>query len=272
MKSIALRAQVEAALGPGYPSPFTYHRAYTPELLPWGFKKIDALTGGLPRGGLVEILGSASSGRTSLLNSIFARATEREEFCALIDVHDAFDPYSAKVTGVDLERLLWVRCPNFEQALKAADLILQSGGFGVVALDMSGVAPSLARRAPLSFWFRLRRAIEHTPAVFIMLGQKSTPCASLTLRSEPYCVQWSFTAAKTGMSKAKNEDLVQRQARHAWLLSGIRFRAEVIRSRTQNPGGRDSASFELRTPWKRFNSAVTGASLIPMEKGSAPGW
>ncbi|MGH9355854.1 MAG: hypothetical protein ACRD10_06960 [Terriglobia bacterium] len=271
MKSTALRAQVEAALGPGYPSPFTYHRTYTPELLPWGFKEIDALTGGLPRGGLVEILGSASSGRTSLLNSIFARATGREEFCALIDVHDAFDPYSAKVTGVDLERLLWVRCRIFEQALKAADLILQSGGFGVVALDMSGVVPQFTRRVPLSFWFRLRRAIEYTPAVFIMLGQESTPCASLTLRSEAYCVQWSFTAAKTGTSKAKNEDLVQRPARHAWLLSGICFHAGAVRSRTQNTEGRDSASFELITPWKRFNSAVTGDPITPMGKGRATG-
>ena len=49
----------------------------------------------LPRGGLTEIYGPASSGRTSLLVSILAEATARQEICALVDAEDAFDPASA---------------------------------------------------------------------------------------------------------------------------------------------------------------------------------
>jgi recA bacterial DNA recombination protein len=82
----------------------------SPEMVPTGVPAIDALTGGLPRGGLTEIVGPASSGRTSLLLSILAQATARQEACALVDASDAFDPESAVSAGVDLKRLLWVRC------------------------------------------------------------------------------------------------------------------------------------------------------------------
>src|SRR5438093_8473069 len=93
---------------------------------PTGISEIDALTGGLPRGALTEIFGPASSGRTSLLLSALAEATAREEVCALVDSEDAFHPHSAAAAGVQLTRLLWVRCAhNAEQALKAADLLIQ---------------------------------------------------------------------------------------------------------------------------------------------------
>src|SRR5882672_822438 len=81
-----------------------------PEMVSSGIPAIDALTGGLPRGCLTEICGSASSGRTSMLLAALAAATQRQEACALVDVNDAFDPASAAAAGVDFTRLLWVRC------------------------------------------------------------------------------------------------------------------------------------------------------------------
>ena len=75
----------------------------------------DALPSGIPSldfpcGVVTEIYGPPSSGRTTLLLSALAQATAREEFCALVDVDDAFDPASAAAANVALERLLWVRC------------------------------------------------------------------------------------------------------------------------------------------------------------------
>ena len=81
-----------------------------PEMVSSGILAIDALTGGLPRGCLTEICGPASSGRTSLLLAALAAATHRGEFCAIIDASDSLDPHSAAAAGVDLDRLLWVRC------------------------------------------------------------------------------------------------------------------------------------------------------------------
>ncbi len=81
------------------------------ELQPSGVAELDAvLGGGFPRGSLVELCGPVSSGRTSLTFSLLARATERQEACAFVDVSDSLDPVSLAAAGVELPRLLWIRC------------------------------------------------------------------------------------------------------------------------------------------------------------------
>ncbi len=81
-----------------------------PEMVSSGIREIDELAGGLPRGCLSEICGPASSGRTSVLLAALAAATRRQEVCALVDTTDALDAVSAAAAGVELERLLWIRC------------------------------------------------------------------------------------------------------------------------------------------------------------------
>src|ERR1035437_5706934 len=81
-----------------------------PEMVSSGIPQLDLLTGGLARGCLTEICGTASSGRTSVLLFALARATQRGEVCALVDASDAFDPASAAAAGMEMSRLLWVRC------------------------------------------------------------------------------------------------------------------------------------------------------------------
>ncbi len=182
-----------------------------------GIPEIDRLSGGLPRGSLSEICGSASSGRTSVLLAALAAATRREEVCALVDATDALDAVSAASAGVDLERLLWVRCGragigrrtsdletsdptpqglksdarrpasdfrSLEQALRVTDLLLQSGGFGMVAIDLGDVPHAAARRMPLASWFRFQRAIEPTSTVLLVVAQEpcAQTCASLLIR------------------------------------------------------------------------------------------
>jgi hypothetical protein len=154
---------------------------------------LESLAGGIPRGAITEIFGAVSSGRTSLLLSILAEATARQEFCALVDANDALDPGSAAAAGVDLKRLLWVRCAgNPECALKAADLLVHGGGFGVVAMDLADVEPQIVRRIPLASWFRLRRGVEHTPTVLLVIEREPyvRTCASLMLEMKREGVEW----------------------------------------------------------------------------------
>ena len=161
-----------------------------------GVAEVDALTGGLPRGAITEIAGPASSGRTSLLLAMLAEATHRQEICTVVDASDTLNPASAAAAGVDLGRLLWVRCGgNPEHALRAADLLVQGGGLGCVALDLGDLPPRIARRIPLACWFRLRRALENTPTVLVALGQVScaSSCASLVLELKQGRLNWSGT-------------------------------------------------------------------------------
>jgi hypothetical protein len=70
----------------------------------------DMLGGGLPIGAISELVGPECSGRTSAAISFLACVTQAAKVCAWIDVSNAFDPASAAAAGVDLARLLWVRC------------------------------------------------------------------------------------------------------------------------------------------------------------------
>jgi recombination protein RecA len=189
MAAATLKQQFESVMG----GQIDWKARPAPETVRIGVSELDAATGGLPRGCLTEIFGPASSGRTSLLVSILAAATGREEVCALVDAEDAFDPLSAAAAGVRLERLLWIRCGhNAEHALKAADLLIQGGGFGLVAMDLGDTPPQTARRISLTSWFRLRRAIENTPAVLVTVSRQpnAKTCASLMLECARERTSW----------------------------------------------------------------------------------
>jgi recombination protein RecA len=282
----AIRLQIEKALAKRIPSALTPAPKVIRPVAPTGVASIDdLLDGGLPAGAITEMAGPESSGRTSLALSFMAQITRTGSVCAWIDVCDAFHPESASAAGIDLPRLLWVRCgvlvenkqsfdyqfalpdkyqvppttkkglhgggfgphprneikglssavsdwlrpetigprcaepqprrrgerrsfePNLpthirkaktsngsgkpwsriEQALSAADLLLQGGGFSAIVLDMTGVAPEYVSRVQLSIWFRYRAAAERTQASILLLTQH--PCAKsaveLLLRFQP---------------------------------------------------------------------------------------
>jgi len=214
MGASVLIKQFETMLG----GPVGWQSRPEPERALTGVAEVDAAVGGLPRGGLTEIVGSASSGRTSLLFSVLAAATAREEACAVVDAEDAFSPHGAAQAGVHLDRVLWVRCGHSaEQALKAADLLIQGGGFGVVAMDLGDTPVRMARRISMTSWFRLRRAVEHTPTVLLTVSRQSNAgtCAGMVLECARQSALWS------GVRKASR------------LLRGMEVRAQAVQRRKQ---------------------------------------
>jgi recombination protein RecA len=188
-----VRARLESALGERGSSPFTDIEKRVLESVPTGIVQLDVLTAGLPRGAISEFFGPVSSGRTSAMISILATATAQDEVCALVDGNDAFDPASAAAAGVDLKRLLWVRCRQLEQVLKATDLLLQGGGFGRVVMDLSDLPLPRLRSIPLASWFRFQRTIEKTPTALVVMSSESVvrSAAALVLRMEMQTADWS---------------------------------------------------------------------------------
>jgi recombination protein RecA len=254
-RATALRLQVESALAGRVASPFEYRDRRIVETVPAGVPEIDRLTGGLPRGGLTEICGPPSSGRTSLLVAAMAARTEAAEVCALVDARDAFDPHSAAEAGVRLRQLLWVRCRNVDQALRATDLLIQGGGFGLIALDLGDTPPRVARAIPLPVWFRMRRAVEHTPTILVALELEpnAKTCASLVLRLSAREARWAQTSeellreAAEPMAQSGRIFLPHAQG---CLLEGARNHAEMIRSRVKREGD--------RLLWREETSEGTG--------------
>lgn len=157
-------------------------------LLPMDVPLVDAcLRGGLPRGQLSELSGPGSCGRMTLLLQLMSAATQRGEIVALIDTCDRLDVASAAAAGVDLDRLLWVRGTSsgirdqsleprdqspetaVDRALKALNLVLQAGGFSLVAIDLADVPPVRLRQIPFTTWLRVQRVIEGSDTACVLL-------------------------------------------------------------------------------------------------------
>ena len=212
MKTAVAKKEIELALADRFGSIFQRREKQPAEIVPTGVGEIDALLNGFPRGAITEIHGTTSSGRTSLLLSALAVATMQEETCALVDTSDTFDLSSAVNARVDCDRLLWVRCSgSVERAFKATDLLLQSGGFGLVVLNLADVAAKYTRRIITSWWFRFRRTIENTPTALIVVTPVSCTrsCAALILKVENEGLVWpntlSFVLENNGAKLTMNE-------------------------------------------------------------------
>jgi len=92
-----------------------------------------------------------------------------------------------------------------EQALRAADLLLQAGGFGLVVMDLGDIPPQIARRVPLASWFRFRRTVENTATALVVVEQEASAksCASLVLKTQQSAVSNQQSAvSKNGRSHA----------------------------------------------------------------------
>jgi hypothetical protein len=220
----ALKSQIEATLAGRFKSALKQAEEPSPESVPSGIPEIDSITGGLPRGAIAEIVGPASSGRTSLLLSILAAATQRQELCALVDLNDVLDTEAAIGMKVELDNLLWVRCrSSVSHALKASELLLKSAGFGLVALDLGDLSAKHTYRVPLSTWFRLRGAVENTSTSLLVIEQESTArtCASLILETKREGVKWQDTNSTTrGLAMFRGLQL--RIERHKPINSKVR--------------------------------------------------
>ena len=91
--------------------------------------------GGLPRGRIIEIYGTESSGKTTFSLHAAAEAQKKGGVCAFVDAEHALDPAYAKKLGVDIDELVISQPDAGEQALEIADTLVRSGAIDVLVVD-----------------------------------------------------------------------------------------------------------------------------------------
>ena len=218
----------EHGLGHTLPQRAQTHHAVAPT----GIEQLDIrLGGGLLRGAICEVIGPCSSGRTGLLLAALARCTRAGEIAAYVDATDCLDQRSAEQAGVELEKLLWIRCnaegrlcgqqgawghaPS-DDAWQAANLIAAAGGFGVVAIDLGGLSERQLGRWQKRAWMRLKHAVEGSSTTLAVLAERHVAgsAAGMVLRL--------------------------RRERTAWegLLGGIDLQVEVVKDRAHRADGK----------------------------------
>jgi hypothetical protein len=177
---------------------------------------------GLGRGTIAEISGPRSSGKTSVCLNILAQATRNGEVCAVVDTYGSFHPHSAVEAGVELSRLVWIRCNgNSGHALKTTDLLLHAGGFSVVCLDLCEVPVRILNQIPLSYWYRFGRAIENTPTTVLVCSTSSQAKCSTAINLELIlqAVHWSGNSPSVRLSGIETEGAYRRTLRNTQSLT-----------------------------------------------------
>jgi len=91
--------------------------------------------GGLPKGRIVAIYGTESSGKTTLTLHAIAEEQKKGGVCAFVDAEHALDPTYAKRLGVDIDELLISQPDAGEQALEITDTLVRSGAVSMVVVD-----------------------------------------------------------------------------------------------------------------------------------------
>ena len=149
---------------------------------PTGLPQIDkTLRGGLPKGGITELICSVrASGGALMLAALLRRAAEAGQFAVLIDGQDSFDP--ASLSNEVLQQVLWVRCRDADQALKAADFVLRDANLPFVVVDLALNPPAQLRKIPATTWYRFQRIVEATATtVLVITPQKLVSGADVRL-------------------------------------------------------------------------------------------
>ena len=212
-----------------------------------GLASLDTLIdGGIPRGRISEITGRAGSGKTSIAASFAASATRMGEVAAWLDASGAFDPESMAAAGVELGRMLWASMkmktttaspmaratlpygrfaagpltPRPQSAIvKAAELVLEAGGFGLVVVDFGEAPRGLAHASAL----RIARAAERSGAAVIAIA--------------PWRMCGTFAALSLAASRA--ETSFSRLAPGSPVMfDGLAVDATVARNKMGGTGGR----------------------------------
>lgn len=138
-----------------------------------GIGSLDQLIGsGLPKSAITELISpEMSAGSASLIHLLVQAAQHDRFFVALIDGCDSFDPES--LSNGCLRHLLWVRCHNSFEAIKAADLLLRDGNFPLIIVDLVLNRPEELRKIPQTSWYRLQRLVEITSSACLILTRQS---------------------------------------------------------------------------------------------------
>ncbi|MGA8539706.1 MAG: hypothetical protein WB566_09415, partial [Terriglobales bacterium] len=137
------------------------------------------------------------------------------------------------------------------QMLKVTDLLLQSNGFGMIALDLGDIPVASARRIPLASWFRFRRAVEHTPTVLLVLEQQpiAGSCSSLLVNVSSRRSQAAGKKLSAIGSQLSGNPPMPSELAHAELLDQFEIRTELLRSRLERKPVQSTASFKSRAAW-----------------------
>jgi recombination protein RecA len=228
--------------------------------IPTGFTALDQALGigGLPKGRMCELVGPATSGKTTLALKFLAQAQANGGQVAYIDQALHFDPDYAYRCGLDLSRLLVGTSYDLREALAMTEALVRSGSLSVLVFDALDFLWTDLQAAHL-----LAATLNRLPAA---LAQSGT---ILLVLHEPPIAHSATSSPLTGGSPAGDSSALSALAHYAavrlqivredWVplyddIRGYNARVEVLKNQL-GPAGR-TVNLLIK-----FNGTVRGNGL-----------
>ena len=203
-------------------------------VIPTGVADLDIALGigGIPRGRITEFLGMPTSGMSTLVLSLLARAQAHGDVAAYMDLSRTFDPEYAVSVGINLAELLLVRPPNAADALELIHALVASSGVGVLIVDSLALLQSEPHDASL-----LAQALRVLPGPLA-----ASPCALIALTVLPYSAEMTRSFAFGGSLLGHAAAIRLHVAREDWQpighgLPGAAACLTVLKHRLAPPDG-----------------------------------
>jgi recombination protein RecA len=143
-------------------------------------------------GRLVEMSGRARL--TMALGLVLAAQQKREPTAWITNAASSFFPPDAAANGIDLSAMPCVRVDSAMAAARAADLLLRSGAFGLVLLDLGGAEK---QELPMPLQSRLVMLAQKHDAAIVCLTEKGEETASLSSLVSLRAEAWREPARET---------------------------------------------------------------------------
>ncbi len=175
------------------------------EAIPSGSLALDIALGigGIPRGRVIEVFGSESSGKTTVALHMLAESQKRGGTAAFVDAEHALDPGYARSIGVDLDRMLLSQPSSGEEALEITESLVRSGAVDLIVVDsvaalvpeaeitgaMGDTQVGLQARLMSQAMRKLTAAISQAKTAVIFINQ---------IRSTISAMSWGPTTTTTG--------------------------------------------------------------------------
>jgi len=102
-----------------------------------GILSLDLATqiGGIPKGAITEIYGPDGAGKTTLCAQVAASAQRSGLHVFYIDMEHRADVEYMRILGVDIDKLLFLQPDTGNDALNAAQSLIETGDLGLVIID-----------------------------------------------------------------------------------------------------------------------------------------
>lgn len=164
------------------------------DVIPTGSPSLDLAlgVGGVPRGRIIEIYGSESSGKTTLVLHIIAEVQKKGGRAAFIDTEHALDPDYAGKIGVKVKDLLISQPDNGEQALDIVEALVRSGSVDVIVIDS---VAALTPRAEIEG----EMGDQHIGLQARLMGQALRKLAAITSKAKTAIIFTNQTRMQIGM-------------------------------------------------------------------------